>query len=84
MTTRACHCTLGESKVPLSINTFSKVSQISASVVHNLNLPSIFDGSSLQCSFIDVKVPTMDGFCISQMNLVVSYSLSSGVLLGSD
>ena len=32
----------------------------------------------------NVTVPTVDGFYISQMNLIVSYDLPSDVLLGSD
>ena len=40
--------------------------------------------TSLQHSSIEIKVPTVDGFYISQMNLIVSHDLPSDVLLGSD
>ena len=46
--------------------------------------PGIFDKSGLQHSPVEIKVPTVDGFYISQMNLIVSHDLPSDVLLGSD
>jgi len=77
-------CVLGESKVSLSIDAISEVSQISASVVYGLNLPCLFDGCGIQRSSVDVKVLTADGFYLSRMNLTVSYGLQSDVVLGSD
>jgi len=84
ITNHAYHCFLRECKVSLSINAAFEVSQISASVVYNLNLPSIFDKSGLQRSSVDIKAPTVTGFYISQMDVVVSYGLSSDMLLASD
>ena len=84
MITRSYHCFFGESNLSLSINPAFELSRISASVVYNLNLPSIFDKSGLQHSSVEIKVPTVDGFYIFQMNLIVSYDLPSDVLLGSD
>ena len=84
MTTHACHCFLEQNKVSLSINPAFEVSQICASVVYNLNLPGIFHKSGQQCLSVDIKVPIVDGFYISQMNLTILYGLLSDVLLGSD
>ena len=84
MATHTRHCFLGQKKVSLSINPAFELSQICASVVYNLNLPGIFNKSGQQCSSVDIKVPTVDGFYVSQMNLVISYGLLSDVLLGSN
>lgn len=67
----------------LSINAASEASQIFASAVCNLNPLGIFDGSGLRRSSIEVKVSSVDGSYISQMNLVALYSLSSLGSLGS-
>jgi len=84
MSTRAYHCFLGETKVSLSVKAVFEVSRISASVIYNLNLLSIFDESGLQRSSVDIKVHTVTGFYISRMDVVVSYGLPSDTLLGSD
>jgi len=70
MSTRAYHCFLGETKVSLSINTVSEVPRISAYVVYSLNLSSIFDESGFQRSLVDIKIPTVNGFYISQMDVI--------------
>ena len=46
--------------------------------------PSIFDKSGLQHSSIEIKIPILDGFYVSQMNLIISYDLPSNVLLSSN
>ena len=84
MTNFTHHCFLEENKVSLSIDTASEESQVSASIVYALNLSCIFDKFGLQNSSVVVKVPTVGGFYISQMNLPVSYGLTSDVLLGCD
>jgi hypothetical protein len=84
MSTHTYHCFLAEAKASLSINLAFETSHISASVVYNLNLPSIFDKSGLQCSPVDINVSTVGGFYVSWMNLAVSYGLPSDVVLGSD
>ena len=53
-------------------------------VIHNLNLPCIFDRHSFQHSSVEVKVPTTDGLYLSKMLLTVSYGLLSDAALGSD
>ena len=84
MTTFTYHCFLGEKKVSLSIDAASEKSQVSTSVVYALNLPCVFDKFGLQNSSVVIKVPTVGGIYISQMNLPVSYGLPSNVLLGYD
>ena len=79
MTARSHHCILGETDLSLSIDATSEASQISASVVYNLNLPCI---SGLQCSSVDIKVPTANSFYASQMNLTVSHPTCFLVLTG--
>ena len=78
------HCILGEDNIPLSINPLSDVSRILASTAYKLNLPSIFDSTSLQQLAVDVKVPTVGGFYVSTLDLIVSYDLPSDIVLGSD
>lgn len=84
MTTPVYHCVLGESNVSLSINAACEASHISASIVYALNLPCIFDHSGLQRCSVDIKVYTLGGLYLSRMNLIVSYGLTSDLLLGSD
>ncbi|KAF9790832.1 hypothetical protein BJ322DRAFT_1104479 [Thelephora terrestris] len=79
-----CHGFLGENTVSLSIDGASQESQVSASVVFALNVPCVFDRLGCQRSSVVVKVPTLNGFYISKMNLSVSYGPLTDVSLGSD
>ena len=75
---------LAQKQVTMGFNLLSPTSTISISLVHELNLPSIFMESGHQSCSTVLIVPTIDGFHRSHSNFVVGCDLFADVVLGND
>ena len=75
---------LVQSLITASLDPSSPVSKISPSVMHTLDLPSIFTESGHLTCTATLTVPTINGCYYSRFCFTVGYNLPTDVVLGAD
>ena len=84
MTTVPLSALIGQSPVTILLDNSSDGSRISPVLVQKLDIPCSFGKSGAQLATANLHVPTDDGGYDSRLSFLVSYDLTSDIVLGND